>query len=220
MITRTKPRQHKILLLAFTIAALLTPVVHVGAQTVTPQLDDLILGFRAGGDPGQTLNLEVDLGNVSQFYYAAPGSTIPLTALSVQDLSNVYGASWSTRTDLVWGAVATTGRYNGTSDGHAPTATLWATAPNSQPAWNRGSKYAQQTVSAAVETLIAPGSAGSLYGATATANSSKSAIIDATQPGSWTIEDLKTLGSSFGYWYPTVDDAVTDPACGQAVLAL
>jgi hypothetical protein len=31
---------------------------------------------------------------------------------------------------------------------------------------------------------------------------------------------LKTAGTSFGYWNPTIDDAVTNPASGQAVSAL
>jgi hypothetical protein len=213
-------RSYRKMMLALAGVALLSPVGHTTAQTLTPQFDELILGFRATGGQGLTVNLEVDLGNVSQFYNATPGSTISLPALSVQDLANVYGTSWSTRTDLVWGAVATTGRAAGTSDGHAPVGTLWATDPTGQAAWNRGSVFAQKTASPNIEAMIVPGSAGSLYGATPTVNSSESATIDATEAGSWTIQDLKTAGTSFGYWNPTIDDAVTNPASGQAVSAL
>jgi hypothetical protein len=213
-------RSYRKMMLAWAGIALLSPVGQSIGQTLTPQFDDLILGFRATGGQGQTVNLEVDLGNVSQFYNATPGSTIPLPALSVQDLANVYGSTWSTRTDLVWGAVATTGRASGTADGHAPVGTLWATDPPGQNAWNRGSVFAQKTASSYIEAMITPGAAGSLYGATPTVNSSSSAEIDATQPGSWTIQDLKTPSTSFTYWNPTIDDPVTNPAVGQAVSAL
>jgi hypothetical protein len=213
-------RSYRKMMLAWAGIALLSPVGQSIGQTLTPQFDELILGFRATGGQGQTVNLEVDLGNVSQFYNATPGSTNSLPALSVQDLANVYGSTWSTRTDLVWGAVATTGRQTGTSDGHAPVGTLWATDPPGQGAWNRGSIFAQKTASAYIEAMITPGAAGSLYGATPTVNSSESATIDATQQGSWTIQDLKTPSTSFTYWNPTIDDPVTNPAVGQAVSAL
>ena len=190
----------KVVLLALASVALLMPSVRTVAQTITPNYCDLILGFRAAGAPGETLNLEVDLGNMAQFYNAAPGSTIPLPTLSVQDLINVYGASWSTRTDLVWGAVATTGRAqgsvgtNGVLDGHSPADTLWATRPDGLPAWNRGSSFAQATASGNIEPMFVNGAPGTLLGASATTNSSKAAVIDATQAGSWTAQDLKAAG--------------------------
>jgi len=198
--------------------SLLTSVLHANAQTLTPQFNELILGFRATATPGQAVNLEVDLGNMSNFYGATPGATIPLTALAVQDLADAYGANWFTRTDLVWGAVSTTGRSAGTSDGHSPVATLWATRMDGQPAWNRSSSFAQKNASGTIEVMYSPGSAGTLYGATSTSNSSATAVIDATQTGSWSAQDLKTLGTSFGFFNPTIDNSVTNPA-GGAVLS-
>jgi hypothetical protein len=217
---KTKYNRFKMIRGLFAGVVLLTPFLHAGAQTLTPQFGDLILGFRASGGQGQSLNLEVDLGNVSNFYDAVAGTTIPLPALAVQDLVNTYGASWSTRTDLVWGAVSTTGRVSGTPDGHASVATLWATAPNGQAAWNRGSTNAQKNASATIEVMYETGSAGTLYGATPTTNSSAAAVIDATQTGSWSAQDLKTLGTSFVYFNPTIDNPVTNPAVGQAVSQL
>jgi hypothetical protein len=61
----------RMVLLALASVALLTPAVH--AQTISTSLDDLILGFYATGAPGQTLNLEVYLGNMSNFYNGAGG---------------------------------------------------------------------------------------------------------------------------------------------------
>ncbi|MGD1019857.1 MAG: choice-of-anchor D domain-containing protein [Verrucomicrobiia bacterium] len=220
MMKRTTHNHRTVVLSTLTGVVLLFSVIHAGAQTVTPQFDELILGFRATGAPGQTLNLEVDLGNMSNFYGAAPGSTIPLSALSVQDLSDVYGSSWYTRTDLVWGAVSTTGRVGGTPDGHAPVGTFWASAQNGQTPWNRESAFAQKTASATIEAMYVVGSAGTLYGATATSNSPESAVINATLIGSWSVQELKTLAESFNFFNPPIDNVATVPAGGQVVSQL
>ena len=207
-------------LLAFTGLACLTPVGQAATATITPAMADLILGFRATAAPGQTLNLEVDLGPMSQFYNASPGQTISLPELAVADLVATYGASWYTRTDLSWGAVTTTGRAVGTADGHAPVYTLWATAPNGATAFVRKSAATQKNASAAIEAMLVAGSFGTLYGATSTANSPTAAVIDATQAGSWTYQDLKTAGTSFGFFLPTVESAATVPVGGQVVAQL
>ena len=210
-------------MLAVVSVALLTPISH--AATITPAMNDLILGFRASANPGQTLNLEVDLGNMSQFYNAAPGSIITLSGLSVQDLSATYGATWGTRTDLFWGAVATTGRSsgsmkNGVADGHAPVGTLWVTAPAGASAWNRGSSFAQKNASATIEPMIVSGAPETLTGATSTTNSTTTAVLDATQAGSWTYQDMKAAGTSFGYFNPTVDSSANVSKNSQIVAQL
>src|SRR5262249_42088911 len=146
----------KIALLALAGLTLLTMPLHAGIITNAngTLVGDLILGIRATGAPGQTLNLEVDLGVMSQFYNASPGSMFALPGLSVQDLVNTYGASWASRTDLWWGAVATAGRISGTPDGHAPVGTLWATAPDGSPAWDRRSVFSQNNASSTIETML------------------------------------------------------------------
>ena len=214
----TTLRRHLMGLLVFASSAFLMPLVQ--AATITPAMNDLILGFRATANPGQTLDLEVDLGPMSQFYSAAAGSSIPLPKLAVQDLSATFGASWFSRTDLFWGAVATTGRAAGTPDSHAPVGTLWATAPAGAGAFNRGSIFAQKNASAAIEAMLVAGALGTLNGATATANSTAAAVIDATQAGSWTVQDQKTQGTSFGYFNPTVDSVANVPSGGQVVAQL
>lgn len=205
----------KMVLLILGSLALLTTAVHA---TVTTSLDDLILGFYATGSTGLTLNLEVDLGSVSNFYNAT--GSIPLPALAIQDLVNTYGASWNTRTDLFWGAVSTTGRAVGTPDGHAPVGTLWATTPDGAIAFNRGSVFAQKAASPNIEAMIVAGAGGSLSGASNTANSAQAAVINASLAGSWKAQDFKSVGTSFGYFVPTVDSVVTIPPGGQTVLNL
>jgi hypothetical protein len=205
----------KMVLLILGSLALLTTAVHA---TVTTSLDDLILGFYATGSTGLTLNLEVDLGSVSNFYNVT--GSIPLPALAIQDLVNTYGASWNTRTDLFWGAVSTTGRAVGTPDGHAPVGTLWATTPDGAIAFNRGSVFAQKAASPNIEAMIVAGAGGSLSGASNTANSAQAAVINASLAGSWKAQDFKSVGTSFGYFVPTVDSVVTIPPGGQTVLNL
>jgi copper(I)-binding protein len=205
-----------------TILTLLSGILLAGgahAATITAAKCDLILGFRATETPGQTVNLEVNLGNMSNLYYATPGTTIPLTGLAVRDLIDVYGANWHSRADLVWGAVASTGRTSGTPDGYAPSTTLWATRPDGQAPWNRGTIFAQSPASANIEPLYS-GSPGSLTGLSSTTNSAVAATVDATQLGSWTKQDLKTGGTSFGYFNPTVCNVATVPLGGQVISQL
>jgi hypothetical protein len=213
MMKTTTLVHRKMALLTFVGLVLLTSAVH--AQTITTALDDLILGFYATGAPGKALNLEVDLGSISNFYNATGSFTLP--ALAVQDLVDTYGASWSTRTDLFWGAVSTTGRAAGTADGHAPVGTLWATAPDGATPFNRGTVFAQKAASPNIEAMIVAGAAGSLYGAPTTTNSAFAAVIANSSAGSWSVQDQKTLGTSFGYFNPTVDNTANIPAGGQVV---
>src|SRR5579863_3509547 len=117
-------RSHRKMLVLVTLAsvALLTSAVH--ATTLSAHLDDLVLGFRATGGQGAGLNLEVDLGSISNFYNGANiGLTLP--GLVVQDLVDDYGANWGSRTDLWWGAAATDGNAQGDPNGK-PASTLWA----------------------------------------------------------------------------------------------
>jgi hypothetical protein len=193
-------------LLAFASVALLTPAVH--AQTVTPSIGDLMLGFRTptSGSQGQTLNLEIDLGNMSVFYNATNGQVVNLPQLNVADLVSTYGADWASRTDLFWGAVATTGRSVGTPDGHAPVDTLWGTAPNCDAAFKRKSTAAQATASSYIEPMFIAGDAGSLYGATDTGDSTNAAVINNSLPGSWSVQEAHTAGLSFGFFNPMIDN--------------
>jgi hypothetical protein len=205
----------KMVLLALASVALLTPALR--AQTVTSQLDDLVVGFYSTA-PGQTSDLEVDLGNVSNFYDAVSSFTLP--ALAVQDLVDTFGANWYTSTNLFWGAVSTTGRATGTPDGQAPVGTLWATAPVGGDAFNEGSDFAQKAASPNIEAVLLAGAAGSLYGATSTSNSASAAVIQGSLPGSWTAQDQRTLGTSFSYFNPTVDNTADIPLGGQVASVL
>jgi hypothetical protein len=96
---------------------------------------DLILGFTNDGSVnsnGQSVNLEIDLGQVSQFQvggaYAGGGTfnVLDLTSLGANAIGAVYGSDFATNTGLTWAVV-------GTSGNTTTTRTLWATqtAPTS-----------------------------------------------------------------------------------------
>ncbi len=211
----TTLRHRKMVLLALASIALLTSSVRA-ATNITAQLDDLILGFYATGSPGSAYDLEIDLGSVSQFYNATPGSMIPLHGLAVQDLINVYGSSWHSRTDVWWGAVATDG--NESDANGKPQKTLWATAPNGAAAWVPGSLFSQATPESVIATMYS-GGVGSLNGATSTTNSTTAAIITASQAGSYFAEDFETPGVSFSYFNPTVDNTADIADSGGQVVS-
>ncbi len=202
-------RHRKMVLLALASVALLISSSVRAQGTVSAQLDDVIVGFYATGGQGAANNLEIDLGSVSQFYNAAPGSAFTLPGLALQDLVDTYGASWYGRTDLWWGAVATDG--NASDANGKPAKTLWATAPSGAPAWVPGSIFSQGTP----ESVIAPlynGGAGSLNGAASTSNSASAAVITASKPGSYSAQDAKTANVSFSYFNPTVDNSANTTA--------
>jgi hypothetical protein len=214
---------------ALALTALIAWGAPAGAAAVTANASDLILGFRATSGTGAQFNLEVDLGPMSQFYSAAPGTEINLSGpngLALADLAATFGQSWSTRSDLFFGLIAGTGRGDGTSDGHAPLKTVWASKPEqlagtqSSP-WLRQSSQAQGFASADIETLYS-GAGGSFTGQLATAHSAVSAVVnfDGTvqSTGSWTSEDLKAPTSGFSIFNPTIDIAASSIGTAGSLL--
>jgi hypothetical protein len=191
--------QMKQCLLALAGAALLTSPVRAGL--VSAQQGDLILGFRATGGTGAGLNLEVNLGNVSNFYNGA-SSTLTLSGLVSQDLIDTYGGSWYTRTDLYWGAAGTIGNAVPDPNGK-PASTLWATGTTVPLVGSAGLQSPPATKIGGIYS----GSIGSLNIATCTTNSSTAASINNSLAGSWSIQE--GTANSFGYFSPKIDGQVS-----------
>jgi len=200
---RDTTRSHrKMVLLALASVALLTPSVRAGI--VSAQQGDLILGFRATGGAGAGVNLEVDLGSISNFYNGA-NSGLTLSNLVAQDLIDTYGANWGSRTDLFWGAAATDGNAVADPNGK-PASTLWATSVPVNAAPLEASSAVQANAATKIGEMY-QGGLGSLNGATSTTNSSEAAGIDNTQAGSWSVQE--TSGNSFGFFSPKIDGQVS-----------
>jgi hypothetical protein len=189
----------------FTGIAGLIMLAATSAEAVTAIAGDLVLGFRAGGGQGALRNLTVNLGPASNYYGAAPGSSFVITSLSTVDLSSIYGSNWSTRSDLSWGIVGTTGAA---AVGIAPARTLWASRAETTPGtsstpWLRGTTFTLQLPSNTIASLYT-GAPGSLTNGSATPNSAFASDIDATLAGSWTVQEDFTPGVSFRYFNPSV----------------
>lgn len=193
----------KLCLLALAGVALLTSPVRAG--TVSAEQGDLILGFQATEGTGAGLNLEVDLGSISNFYDAAPGTMFTVPALVVQDLIDTYGANWGSRTDLFWGAAATDGNAQADPNGKLAS-TLWATGVPGNAVPLAGTSGLQSPAATRIGGLY-QGFVGSLNGATSTSNSSAAASIANSASGSWSVQE--TSGNSFDFFSPKIDGQVS-----------
>ena len=152
---------------------------------ITANLNDLILGFRATGGQGQSVNLEVDLGPISNYSGVASSANAVVTQLNVADIVAAYGSNWATRTDLYWGIVGSTGRISsGPAGATQPAPTVWATCAETtvgtqSTPWvlSSLSRGAVSQASSAIESLYnsAP---GSLSGTTPTVNSTYATTIN------------------------------------------
>jgi hypothetical protein len=206
------PHSLKSLTLAGTTGLLLL-FANSAQSAVTAVRGDLILGFRAAGGQGASLNLEVNLGAASLYYGAAPGTSFPVTGLNPADLVSTYGAGWASRADLSWGIAGTTGI---SAVSGVPARTIWASRGETTPgtpstAWIRGTTAAQQNPSNTIYTLYT-GAPGSLSNATQ-AGSPVSAVVDTNLTGSWTAQEDFLAGVSFQYFNPSVlGDAGEMPA--------
>jgi hypothetical protein len=185
------------------------------AATLTPNVGDLILGFRITDATGQgaNQNLEVDLGNIATsstlqgLLTLAPGQTISLNALSptsgglaVQDLINTYGANWASRTDLAWGLFAASGRTGASHVTGYPLDTLWADENPSLIPYQSEGRTLQAAGSAAYEAMISGASSSISNNTTSTANSADSVVVDATQAGSWSFQQNQNPIVQFAFF--------------------
>ena len=188
------------------------------AGAITASAGDLILGFRAAGGQGSSLNLEVNLGPASSYGGLAPNTSFVVTRLNVLDLVSTYGANWDVRDDLSFGIVGATGA---SPSGGFPARTLWASSAETTPGsasspWQRGSASAQQNASGAITTIYS-GPAGSLANGSATANSAFSTVINAGDGGSWSVQEDLTVGNSFRRFTPTVRISLGDIPAAPSV---
>ncbi len=93
---------------ALTLAASLGVSGHaLNAQTVpNPASGDIFIGFRASDGAGASVSYLVKVAAYSQLSSLPDGSSVNLTGLGnlAADLGATYGANWSTRGNLHWGA--------------------------------------------------------------------------------------------------------------------
>ena len=194
-------------ILTSSILALATMTIPTRAAqaTVAVSNNDLVLSFQTPNTPGNTINLEVDLGP-ADFYYnptgaATLGTATPVTItnighLSVADLSSPtsFGSGWASRTDLTWG-IAGSSANDGSNDAIYGINTDYLTRPETAAQvrtspWNRVSNNNASTT--AITSMYA-----TLNGAASTANSTDSSLISKANANSYTSRQTQDLGLTF-----------------------
>jgi hypothetical protein len=144
---------------------------------------DLILTFRKTGADGGTTSpsdLEIDIGQASLYYSAAPGSSTPVSQYSTSQI----GAAFDDFDDLSW-AVGGCVPPADPGDANDPNRTLWVTAPRlldpSIPAapWVRNSSTTQGTTAGEINSIFAQ---AAFYSGTEAANSQNNAPSVVTVP--------------------------------------
>ncbi len=172
---------------------------------------DLVIAFRVigGASPGNNNNLEIDLGDMAQFYSKSPGDIIALGNYSTE-LGNIYGASWNIRTDLAWSGFATAGSSSNSPDGLVPASSIFMTKPETTPGTpgvKNSTAYKDSTTGALNTTIgsitnVYTGAPGSLDQDTAYNGRTNVANVDASLSASYT-NDVGSSGHFGGSAFTT-----------------
>jgi hypothetical protein len=157
-------------LLAIAGACSLLESAQAGSSTFTDTNRDLMLVFRKTGfdgsqDVGQYV-YEIDIGQASIYYGATRGSSIPITAYTASQLTNLF----DNLNDFSWSVSSCVPNYGDSGDPSKPIATLWVTDPRPVPTispspWVRESVYTQGGAAAEIESIL---SGATTYAASAT----------------------------------------------------
>ena len=153
-----------------------TLAVSSYAGTVSASDGDILLGFRATGGTGSTLNLEVDLGSYTNFNGLVAGTTFALPQLSPLDLSGAYGSTWFQRSDLLW-SVATS---SANTVAGLPDNTFFETSVDSSLSNSGGGSTVFKRQTSTAQFSVAQnidGFVSGLNGSTTTANSSSASLV-------------------------------------------
>ena len=97
----------KLSLLALAVLSAVALTATNASAALTYSAGNLLLGFRSGGS--ETYSYIVNLGQASLFRDATTTFNVSIGGVTTgslgSDLTNAFGSSWSTRTDLYWGIV-------------------------------------------------------------------------------------------------------------------
>ena len=97
---------HRLKTLLLAAALGFTPQASHAQNVPNPASGDIFIGFRASDGEGASTSYLVKVATYSQLSGVSVGSSISLSSLGdiASDLSATYGANWSTRANLHWGA--------------------------------------------------------------------------------------------------------------------
>ena len=175
-------KNHKVALTS-ALAGLLAVTV---AEAATYAAGDLLMGFRATAGQGLGTSYVVNIGQASTYRDADSFSTVPIAGNFTTDLTDIFGANWHTRTDLLWGIAGTPSNVVAVAGDEA--ATMYASKAQTTsgapgPAWT----IAGLSTRTSVSTLMT-GMQNGYAGYTASTNSPAGTIqVDTgTSDSDWT----------------------------------
>ena len=136
-------------------AVALAAAAPASAAVVSYTQGDLLMGFHASGGTGAGSVYVVDIGSAASFRDANGSMTLSLGNIGT-DLTAIFGANWSTRTDLSWGIAGTSSNV-ATVNGD-PIRTLYAsqaqiTTGDQGTAWVVDSSTVRTATSTRMQTM-------------------------------------------------------------------
>lgn len=187
------------------------------ANAATASAGDILVGFRATDGTGSTKNLMVNLGSASTL--EAASSSLSLGNIGA-DLSSTYGAAWSSRASLYWGAAGTTGSF--APIGANPAKTLFGSRTLIAP-WTRQNVSTQAAATNKMVGLITAfnlaSSAGLINPNAALQNSADINSWGTYQPGGTLANSGPVPGTSFAFFNPSIEGSFASGPTG-AILRL
>ena len=176
----------------------------VNAAPVTYTDGDLFLGFRATGGTGATQTYLINIGQASNYRDALPNVTLNLTLGAIAtDLSAIYGASWFTRSDILWGVVGVQATTGNGDIGNTQYASKVTFVPGLASPWARRSNSNQGTTTSTVQTMVL-GYINDPEGSTA--NSTLGVIQNTSDVNNWSnFNPGGSVTASFGAYTPSIE---------------
>jgi hypothetical protein len=169
---------------------------------------DIILGFKATGGTGSATNLEIDLGSVSLL--EAVSGTVTLTNLlsdGANSINSVYGSSWASRSDVLWGTVGAVETGQTGPDGEVSHTLFASSQANSSlldgnatgTPWNRDGSTASSSTTSKIASLYNNYGVSTQGGVTI----GNSFTVSNGTSGSWSAQE-GTTNTAFGNGFTPV----------------
>ncbi|MDB6078858.1 MAG: hypothetical protein JWO82_2605 [Akkermansiaceae bacterium] len=161
------------------VATTLATAAPAGAALVTFSQGDLLMGFHATSGTGAGQTYVVDLGSAASFRDATGNLTLNLGNIGA-DLTSLYGANWSSRTDLSWGIAGSPSNVDSINGDAAATIYASKAGDATTPPWQITSSNGRTSTSTRLQGVATAFSNGQ-----ATINSTVASIQGDTDPNSW-----------------------------------
>lgn len=201
-------------LLAGAAVSLLTGFAANGASVVYNP-GDLLMGFRATSGQGLGSSYVVNIGQASGFRAGSVSGTMAGLGNFTQDLVTLFGANWSSRSDLQWGIIGSPSNTNGVNGDLA--GTMYASKSQASPGVaGTGWSIAGSSTRISISTTIS-GLQNGFASYQASANSGVAVIQTDADPYDWRSylaaggDGDRTLGNKDFGGYAEIEGSMLQP---------